>query len=147
MAAITVSKAEVGRMSDRVQSLQKRIGKFKHAAEEMTEKFVRTLEVGAAALGTGVVQGRGGVEVMGVPVELGAALGLNLAGYFGVAGKHSGHLNNLGDGALAGYLAQVGRGIGVAWKNKQLGASKTSSKGDSLSPGEVAAIVRQAAGE
>ncbi len=145
MAAITVSKKEVGQMHDRVQSLQKRIGKFKDKAEETMEKFVRTLEVGSAALGVGVLQGRGGVEVMGVPLELGAALGLNMLGYFGAAGKHSGHLNNLGDGALAGYLAQVGRGIGVAWKNKQLHGGTTTTKGDRLTPQEVREIVAEAA--
>lgn len=147
MAAITVSRAEANRMATRVTSLQKRIGKFKEHAEEMTEKFVRSIEVGGMALATGVMQGKtGGVEIMGVPAELGAGLALNLLGYFNAAGKHSGHLNNLGDGALAGYLATVGRGIGVAWKNKQLGTG-TQASGEGLSPGEVADIARQAMGE
>lgn len=144
MAAIQISKAHVGKMHDRVQSLQKRIEKFKDRAEDMTRKFVRTVEVGTAALGVGILQGKtGGVELMGVPAELGAGLALNLLGYFGAAGQHSEHLNNLGDGALAGYLATVGRGLGAEWAGKTVVKSVTASKGDQLSRGEVADIVAQ----
>lgn len=147
--ALQLTKQHVGKMAGQVQSLQKRIGRFKEDAEKMTEKFVRTTEIGVAALGVGILQGRtGGIEVMGIPAELGIGVGLNMLGYFGAAGKHSDHLNNLGDGALAGYLATVGRGLGAEWKAKSTGGmapAAVTSKGEGqLSRGEVDAIVRDA---
>ncbi len=145
-----LTKAHLQHLHGRVQHLHKRAGALKEKAEKMTEKFVRTLEVGAAAALGGVVQGKAGpagAHIMGVPVDLGAGLALNLLGYFGVAGKHSDHLNNFGDGMLAAYLSQVGFGVGQQWlKTGKLGlptgqtaVSGTLSAG--LSPGQMAEIV------
>lgn len=148
--SVNISKAHVSKMQDRVNQLQKRVQSFKADAEKMTEKFVRTMEVGGAAFAVGVLQGKtGGIEVMGVPLELGGGLALNLLGYFGAAGKHSDHLNNLGDGALAGYLTTMGKGVGTTWAQKSAAggaaqAQVTASKGGALAPGEVQAIVQEA---
>jgi hypothetical protein len=137
-AVTHVSKAQLVRAHERLQSLQNRIAKFKDHAAKTTEKVVRTVEVGVAALGVGVLQGRSGsIEIMGVPAELGLGLGLNLLGYFGAAGKHSDHLNNFGDGALAAYLVTVGKGVGTAMKAKSGQAAVT--KGAHLTPAEIAA--------
>jgi len=143
MATMEISKRHVKDLETRAHALKKRVDKIKHHAEEITEKFVRTLEVGAAAFGAGVLQGHGGVSVMGVPADLGAAFGLNLLGYLGAAGKHSGHLNNLGDGFMAGFLVQKGQKVGAEWKAKgTLGGTKSSGK---LSAQEIADIVNEAA--
>lgn len=148
MSQVThVSKASLVRAHERLQTMQNRIAKFKDHAAKTTEKVVRSVEVGSAALVVGVLQGRAGsVEIMGVPAELAAGLALNLAGYFGVAGKHSDHLNNFGDGALAAYLVTVGKGVGTAWKAKgSLGGGSAGSiaaataKNTQLTPSEVAA--------
>jgi hypothetical protein len=144
MATTAISKAHIGRMAHRAEALQKRLSRFKEKAQETTEKVVRTVEVGSMALGMGILQGRSGsIEVMGVPLELGAGVALNLLGYFGAAGKHSDHLNNFGDGALASYLTTVGKGVGAAMKAKSLGAGAapaqvTKGSGD-LTPAEIAA--------
>lgn len=156
MAGIQLSRQHIGHMHDRLQSLQRRVERFKDRAQETTKKFVRTVEVGVGAFGVGVMQGRtGGIELVGVPAELLGGLGLNLAGYFDVAGNYSEHLNNLGDGMLAAYLATVGRGLGAEWQAKAAGsdaaaaaakqvAAATASKGAQLSPAEVQAIVSEA---
>jgi hypothetical protein len=149
----SISKASVSRLAQRAEGLQKRMMRFKAHAEKTTEKVVRTVEVGAMALGMGIVQGRSGsVEIVGVPLELGIGAGLNLLGYFGIAGKHSDHLNNLGDGALAAYLTTVGKGVGTAMKLKSLGGGSSApaqvqapAKGNSeLTPAEIAAAVAAA---
>lgn len=143
-----ISKASVSRLAQRAEGLQKRMMRFKAHAEKTTEKVVRTVEVGAMALGMGMAQGRyGSVEIVGVPAELAVGGVLNLLGYFGIAGKHSDHLNNLGDGALAAYLTTVGKGVGTAMKLKSLGGGtpaqiQAPAKGSSeLTPAEIAAAV------
>jgi len=147
--ARNVSQSELKRGYERLQGLRARLEKVKEHAAKTTEKVVRTVEVGASALGFGMVQGRlGSVEVMGVPVDLGAGVALNLLGYFGAAGKYSDHLNNFGDGALASYLNTVGKGIGAAMAVKAgklpaggAGQINAPAKGVSLSPEEIAAAV------
>lgn len=149
-----ITKAHLSRLAHRAEGLQKRMARFKEHAQKTTEKVVRTVEVGAMALGMGIVQGRAGsVEVMGVPVELGTGVALNLLGYFGAAGKYSDHLNNFGDGALASYLTTVGKGVGASMKAKQAGAlpggaqPTLPAKGSSdLSPAEIAAAVAASRG-
>lgn len=153
MATTQISKVHLSRLATRAEGLQKRLARFKEKTQETTEKVVRTVEVGTMALGMGVVQGRvGSVEVLGVPLELGAGVALNVLGYFGAAGKYSDHLNNFGDGALAAYLATVGKGVGVAMKNKSLGGGAprqvtgpAKGVGD-LSPDEIAAAVAASRG-
>lgn len=146
MANIAISGKHVKDLETRAHALKKRVDKIKHHAEEITEKFVRTMEVGVAAFGTGVLQGHGGATVMGVPAELGAAFGLNLLGYLGAAGKHSYHLNNLGDGAMAGFLVQKGQHVGAEWKAKGTLGTGTKTSGNKLSAQEIADIVNEAAG-
>lgn len=148
-----ITKAHLNRLAHRAEGLQKRLSRFKEKAAETTEKVVRTVEVGTAALGMGIVQGRAGsVEVMGVPLELAVGVGLNLGGYFGAAGKYSDHLNNFGDGALASYLTTVGKGIGAQMKAKSLGGGAPKqvtgpSKGvGDLTPEEIAAAVAASRG-
>lgn len=141
-AVTHVSKAHLIRAQERLNQLQNRIAKFKDHAAKTTEKVVRTVEVGTAALGIGMMQGRmGSVEVMGVPAELGIGIALNLAGYFGVAGKHSDHLCNFGDGALAAYLVTVGKGVGTAMKARNVlgggSPAQVAAKNTTLSPAEV----------
>lgn len=145
MATTALSHKHVKDLEQRAHALKKKVDKIKGHAEEITEKFVRTMEVGVAAFGSGVLQGRGGLTVMGVPADLGAAFGLNLLGYLGAAGKHSHHLNNLGDGFMAGFLVQKGQKVGLDWKNHGKLPGTTTS-GNRLSSDEIAEIVNEAAG-
>lgn len=140
--AMAITKQEAKHAVKRLEGLKTRIASIRKRAEQTTEKFIRTAETGGAAFTMGMIQGRtGGIEVVGVPLELGLGIGLNVLGYFGGAGKHSDHLNNLGDGCLAAYLTMLGRGVGVSMKGKSLSggsAGALSSKGVSLSPEEIA---------
>lgn len=143
-----LTREHVAHLHSRASALHKRVESLKARTEAMTQKFVRTLEVSAGAAVAGVIQGKAGPEgahVMGVPVDLGAGLALNVLGYFDAAGKHSDHLNNLGDGLLAGYVSQVGFGIGTKWRTtgKLLGGTATASQG-ALSPEMMARLTAQA---
>lgn len=118
--AIQVSKAELTRGAKLAQNLKSRLGKMKEHGEHVAEKAIRTVEMGSVAFGLGLMHGRtakpdgtSGIEIVGMPIDLVLGAGLNLAGYFGLGGKHSDHLNNLGDGALAVYLANMGMTVGV----------------------------------
>lgn len=138
---VTISKAEGKQAVKRLESFKARLANIRKSAEKSTEKMLRTAETGGAAFTMGVIQGKtGGVEIVGVPVDLGLGIALNVLGYFGAAGKMSDHLNNVGDGCLAAYLTTVGRGVGQNWEQKK-GLGEKSS-GMSLTPEELAQVAR-----
>jgi len=139
--AIQVSRASLHKAQGRLESLQNTLKRVRKEAEHTMEKVLRTAETGGMAFGLGVLNGKSGAtEVMGMPVELILGAGLNLAGYLGVAGKHSDHLNNLGDGALAAYLTVLGVQVGADWKKRELGGG-AATKGSRLTPDEIAAVM------
>lgn len=148
-----LSVRDMKKAATRYEQLKGKIAGIKKKAEHVTEKFVRTVEVSGAAFAMGVANGRSndpeGVNVAGVPVDLGAGISLQVLGYLGAAGKHSDHLNNLGDGCLAHYAAVLGRGVGVTWKEKALtgGAPKTlgtKASGAMLTPEELMQVQQMA---
>lgn len=154
--AMQITKADAKHAVARLENIKRRISSIKERAEETTEKLVRTAEVGGAAFGAGLIQGRtGGVEVFGVPLELGLGLGLNAFAHLGGAGKASSHLHNVGDGFLAAYLTTLGRGVGSTWKDKTAGGQQqvtapqaaqiqAATKGVRLTPEEIAMAAAQA---
>lgn len=142
---------KAGGYASRYEALKNKVAGIRKKAEHVTEKFVRTVEVSGASFAMGVANGRSndpeGVNVAGVPVDLGAGVALEILGYLGAAGKHSDHLNNLGDGCLAHYAAVLGRGVGVTWKEKSLGggvARPIAAQGVHLTPAEQAAAMAAA---
>lgn len=157
LARQNISKAELKAMPGRLQSLKNRIEKIKTQTEKVTEKLVRTAEVGGTAFAVGVLNGKtGGVEVVGVPLELGAGVALNILSYMGAAGKMSDHLGNIGDGALAAFGTMEGVKIGLEWRRKSEGGTAPAkaepakelpapTKGVTLTPEEVAHAAEMAA--
>lgn len=142
-----LTKTDLRKAAKRAQSLSTRLATVRKKTEKVTEQLVHTVEVGTAAFTMGVVQGKtGGIEIVGVPLELGLGIGLNLMGYVGLGGKMSDHLHGFGDGCLAAYLTTLGRGAGLKWKageaQKALGEGKTS--GAQLSDAELAAMAAAA---
>lgn len=141
--ALSITKKDAQHAVARLETIKKRIANIRERAEETTERIVTTAEVGGAAFAMGVIQGKtGGVEIFGVPLELGLGLGLNAFALLGGAGKASSHLNSVGNGCLAAYATTLGRGVGATWKGKSLGAGAAVSglgAGGNLSPMEVMA--------
>lgn len=115
-----ISREHVHHLARRGEHLYKRLEKLREKLSGTTARAVRTLEVSAAAVVGGVIQGKAGPEgahIMHVPTDLGLGLALNVLGYFDAAGdEYSEHLNNLGDGFLASYLSNIGFGWGNTWR-------------------------------
>ena len=135
--ALKVSRRDMGSWKEKALRARKRLQAASKKADRVVETMVHTAEVGAAAFVAGVVQGRtGGVEVLGVPADLGAAALLHVLAFAGVGGKMADHLHGFGDGFLAAFLATTGRGVGqtMAEKETKKAASKglTSGAGHSL---------------
>ena len=119
--AAVARKAGVS-VSRQNKSLKARLSKISEKNEAFVENLVRTGEVSAAAFFFGGLQGyyydktspkdAHGLHLGPVPIDLAAAAILKGMALARVAGKSSHHLSNLGDGALAAHLAQMGRGVG-----------------------------------
>lgn len=157
MARFQISHNDLIRMKGEAERLKTRAKNALEKADSVVERVVRTVEVGASAFGFGVVQGKyGGVEVVGIPLELAAGAGLHLLAFAGIGGHMSDHLHHFGDGALACYAATTGRGVGVEWRKKaaqengagkgELSAPKerlfgASSRGTRISDEEMARVI------
>lgn len=111
--AISLSLADIRKKAKSFDSLRARVDGMKRRGEAVMTKAVHSVESGAAAFTAGVVQGKtGGVDILGVPLELGLGVGLNLAGYLGLGGRMSAHLHGFGDGFLAAFLTTQGQIVG-----------------------------------
>ena len=107
-----LSLAKVRDLATRYQGMQKRVQTIKADAEEKVMVVVQTAEVSTAAFAFGLVNGRWNrPEVVGVPVDALAGMGFHVLGFF--IDKGGEHMHNLGDGALASYLASLGMGVGA----------------------------------
>jgi len=80
----------------------------------------RAGEVSLSSFGFGVMQGKakkiGGLTAFGVPLDAVVGIGLHAVAGTGWAGSATGHLRNVGDGALASALATAGYRVGETWK-------------------------------
>ena len=149
--ALKLSAREIETIRNQGQRFAARAKGLADKAEEAVNTFVQTTEISAAAFGFGMIQGRWqGVEVIGVPVDLGVGVGLHLLGFLGVGGKASPHMHNFADGALACYLTTVGKGVG---NNMRLGGAGGAASSGALPGGgaaplsdaEIAQLARQGA--
>lgn len=123
--AMKLSQTDLRKAATRAESLKTRLAGLRKRTEKVAERAVHTAEVGATAFAFGVLQGKtGGIEVVGVPLELGTGVGLHLMGYLGLGGKMSDHLHGIADGALAAYLTTIGRAVGAEWKKKGSGTGE-----------------------
>ncbi len=111
--------------------MRDKISKYKEKADDIVQKAVTTVEIGSASFGMGVLMGKtGGFSILGVPLDLGLGLGMNLLGFLGVGGKYADHLHNLGNGSLAHNLGALGYKIGDDWKHgEKPGAKKSLASG------------------
>jgi hypothetical protein len=129
--AISITKKDAAQAMNRLEGIKRRIAGIREKAQETTERLVGTAETAGAAFAAGVIQGKtGGVELFGVPLELGLGLGLNAFAFLGGAGRASEHLHNVGNGFLAAYATTMGRGVGATWgKGKTLASGTIGSLG------------------
>lgn len=140
--ALKLTRKDLTGWKGKALRAQNRMKSISAKADKTVGIVVHTAEVSSAAFVAGVVQGRtGGVEVLGVPMDLGLAAGLHVLGFAGVGGKMSGHLHGFGDGFLAAFLATTGRGVGQAMKVKQgTPALATPATSGALGSGQGASL-------
>jgi hypothetical protein len=94
-------------------------GRLRGRGEAAAGQFMQTACVSAAAFGFGVLNGNmGPVDVLNVPVDLGAGILFQIGAYAKVGGKWNKTLADLGDGALAAYLTKLGASIGDGMRRK-----------------------------
>jgi len=111
---LRISQSDIDRLHNSASKQIARARSVMEQAQGAIDQFVRTSEISVVSFGLGVVQGRyGGVEVVGVPVDLGAGVILHTLGFFGVAGAYGSHLHAAADGCLASFFTTLGRGVGT----------------------------------
>jgi hypothetical protein len=115
-----------------------------HGASSMLRseiKLVSHAEIGLSSFVFGVIQGRyqkqGGAVFFGLPVDLLSGAAFHLFSLLGVARPYKHHLQSIGTGAIATYLATTGYRVGERWATgtKFLPALTESFKGKSSSLG------------
>jgi hypothetical protein len=114
-------------------------------AETVTQQVVQSVLISGTSFGFGVLGGhQGAVDVLGVPVDLGSGILLQLAGFAGLAGEWDKALHDIGDGALAAYFARLGARVGhnMARQAPRVRGERMISSGErrTLSPSEVSAM-------
>lgn len=115
------------------EALKSRLAKIREQSTEAVGTVLQTAEVAGACGALSWVNGRYGApdgtkqangaplkQVMGMPVDLGTAVVLHGLSFTGMLGKQKEHGHNLGDGALACYVARVATGMGEKAKQKAL---------------------------
>jgi hypothetical protein len=137
-------------LRDKFLSLRGRMTRLNEKAGEAMEGVVMTLEIQAGAFLFGAIQGafyepdpakpneKPGVHILGMPVEAIAGIGLIVGGFMGVGGsKWSEHMEHLGNGALAAWTSNLGRGYGFKFRSERKakaagGSTKGEVEGESL---------------
>ena len=131
-------------LRDKFISMRGRLARLNEKAGEAMEGVVKTLEIQAGAFVFGAIQGafyepdpnkpdqKPGVHILGIPVEALAGIGLIVGGFMGVGGsKWSEHMEHLGNGALAAWTSNLGRGYGFKFRSERKAkAAGGSTKGD-----------------
>lgn len=141
--AIKIGANQLARIRNAMTKAQTRTAAIAKKGESTVNTIVRTAEVSGAAFALGLAQGKYGVvEVAGVPADLAAGAALHLAAFFGIAGKSGKHLHALADGAMASYFVNLGKGTGIAWKDKAAKTALQGTPGAKLSPKELEELAK-----
>lgn len=109
--AATLTNKQIEELENAALRSRNALKRVKEQAEKSVAAVVSTAEIATAAFTMGLLDGRyGGVEVLGVPLSLGAAGASHLAGFLGLASEH---MHSFGNGFLASYLTTLGNGVGA----------------------------------
>lgn len=114
--ALAVSQKDIINYKNRVDRLTARAKGIIEKSKQTMDTVVTTTEVSAASFLFGLAQGKfGGIQIVGVPVDLLAGIGLHIMAFSGVGGKkNEQHLHAFADGALASFFNHLGRDVGYA---------------------------------
>ena len=140
---LTTVPKSTNALREKFISMRGRLARLNEKAGEAMEGVVMTLEIQAGAFLFGAIQGafyepdpakpdqKPGVHILGIPVEALAGIGLIVGGFMGVGGsKWSEHMEHLGNGALAAWTSNLGRGYGFKFRSERKAKAGGSTKGD-----------------
>ena len=153
-----ITEEHLHHMARRHHATIKQLDGIKERIGGILGRGIDTIEYGLASWVGGAIEGRtdgGTIPFIKLPWNLGAGLFFLTLGHLEVAGKHSEHLSNFGNGFLGSFVAAEGYAFGKRWKDtgKVFGGGAAAFthpyevSGD-LSQAQMAAIVsrmRQAA--
>lgn len=132
--SLSISHNYLRSMAQRYHGLRQRHERVVAKGEAVVAQVGKTVEVAGSAFLFGVANGKlGGVELLGVPVDLAAGVAGHLAGFMLASPKTAHHFHNLSDGALACFAARQGASIGQDWKT----TGRLFGKGSSNVRGEL----------
>lgn len=109
---------ELHKMRKRVQNLTKRAQVIRAESGKVISRIVDAAEITASSFGFGVLQGRTGKmpEVLGVPVDLLAGIGMHGLAFFDVGDGMTRHFVAIGNGSLASFGHSMGVQVGAGMK-------------------------------
>lgn len=112
-----LTKRDFHRANRALEAMKSRYRNAMEKSEETMDHVVGGAVAAGSAFGFGVLQGRfaqkGGLGIMGVPIELAAGAAAYVAAALGVGGAASKHIYHLGQGALCAFTTTMGRGVGM----------------------------------
>jgi|GEM_PF-1112262 len=117
--AFQISKAQVTELQEKAKRAFARARGMAEKSEAVVERVVQSAEVQAGAFAFGLVNGRfNAPEIAGVPIDLGAGLGLHFLSFAGIGGGQAKHMQAFGDGALASYFTNLGNTVGTRMRSR-----------------------------
>lgn len=142
--AMQLSQAEVMDLRSKAMSAISRARTALQKADVVVEKVTHAMVTAGTAFAFGIAQGRyAGIQIVGVPADLGAGVVLHALGFVGIGGKGAEYMHAAGNGALASYLTGLGRGIGQEWRAKAGGGTlPAAASGQTISDAELARLAR-----
>lgn len=117
---MNMNEHHVHHLAKRLHEAHGKLDQLKGKISGYAQRGLGTLEVGAGAFIGGVVEGRteGGALFGTIPYNLAAGAALLAVGHLDLAGEeYSEHINNVGNGLLAGFIASKGYAFGQNWHN------------------------------
>jgi hypothetical protein len=113
---------------------EKTLERQKEQKKEWFAQGIALVEVGGAAFGFGLLQGRRGgmpeIPYIGLSADLFTGLVLHLVGFMGWAGKYGDHAHNLGNGAIASWAVNQGALLGEKMrKESESGGAPAAATG------------------
>lgn len=118
--ATKITKSRVEKLQRAYKSAVSRAKRMKEQSESIAGQIQGAALVSGSAFAIGYAQhrfrddeGNPGIEVLGIPLDLGLGLGLHLGSIFGIFGNYSESANHVANGALAAYATTMGAGLGT----------------------------------
>lgn len=115
-----MAEEAIDKVVSQLNRAESKLEKQEREKKEVIDMAVNAVEIGGAAFLTALANARYGnsddgtyFQIAGMPVDLFAAVGGHLVGYFDLAGKkYNDHIHSLSNGILAAYGARMGTQIG-----------------------------------